>query len=210
MLTIRQNQMTTLEEAARDNFKQHLADQLQQITDQPPDLDPLIQEAAAFYLRGQADVTRFATVLVSQGLRSAADLPKLAQNALLAHGVPGHERLDQLETALGLDPAPLSGISASEIGAICQPCTPPPPPLKTDHWLEIELIGEDNGPIGWEEYQVTLPDGANVRGYVDGHGLARVENIAQPGDCSITFPRLDRRAWDWATASHSLSEDQLQ
>lgn len=75
------------------------------------------------------------------------------------------------------------------------------PAVKPVHWLEVELIGEDDSPIGWEKYEVTLPNGVKVTGNLDGHGYARIENIEQPGLCSITFPRLDRSAWDRAGAA---------
>ena len=199
MLTIRESQVAALQDAARSNFKQRLAESLQQLTDQSPDLDGLIQAAAEFQLQSQADVARFASAMVRQGLAEGQQLSKTAQNALLAHGVAGNERLSQMETVLGLDGSPPKGFSTSDIGAVVQPCSLPPAPTQTDHWLEIELIGEDDTPIAWEEYRVTLPDGVKVRGYVDSDGLARVGNIATPGDCSIAFPRLDRRTWDWAT-----------
>jgi hypothetical protein len=199
MLTIRASQMAALEDAARSNFKQRLDEMLQPLSDQPPDLDGLIEDAAEFQLQSEADVTRFASAVVSQGLTSSDGLSKPAQNALLAHGVASNERLSRMETALGVSTGSVAGFSSSEIGAVVQPCSAPPRPVKTDHWVEIELIGEDDSPIAWEEYRVTLPDGVNVKGYVDSEGLARVENIEQPGNCSIAFPRLDRRTWDWAT-----------
>ncbi len=68
------------------------------------------------------------------------------------------------------------------------------------HWIEIELVGEDDRPIPWEEYQVVLPDGTVVRGYLDDEGYARCDRIAQGGQCRVSFPALDRDAWqDLAT-----------
>jgi hypothetical protein len=83
------------------------------------------------------------------------------------------------------------------VGSTVQSCplahpTPKPKPV---HWVEIQLLGEDDSPISWEEYEITLPEGAKIRGYVDQDGRARVENIAEPGNCVITFPRLDEEAW---------------
>jgi hypothetical protein len=86
----------------------------------------------------------------------------------------------------------------SEVGSpvgSCSPAAEPQPKPKPVHWIEIQLVGEDNSPISWEEYEVTLPQGEKVRGYVDEKGSARVENIAVPGTCVITFPRLDMEAW---------------
>ncbi len=63
-------------------------------------------------------------------------------------------------------------------------------------WIEIELVGEDGSPIPGEPYKITLPDGTTVAdGTLDAKGLARVDNI-DPGTCKVTFPRLDKEAWE--------------
>ena len=80
------------------------------------------------------------------------------------------------------------------VGSPVQPC-----PLKQtsqpQHWVEIQLLGEDDSPLPDEEYEITLPNGDVVRGYLDEHGLARIEMIRSAGECQICFPRLDREAW---------------
>jgi hypothetical protein len=72
---------------------------------------------------------------------------------------------------------------------------------KRVHWLEIELVGEDDLPIPWEEYKVILPDGAPASGYLDEKGFARLENVESAGTCRISFPKLDKDAWDEVSAS---------
>jgi len=47
----------------------------------------------------------------------------------------------------------------------------------------------------WFEYEVTLPDGDKVRGFLDEHGSARIENIRTPGTAQISFVTLDKEAW---------------
>lgn len=74
----------------------------------------------------------------------------------------------------------------------------PPVPAATTHWIEIEMIGEDDRPIAWEGYAVELPDGQVMTGHLDENGWARIEAIGSPGECRIAFPRLDRRAWSRA------------
>ncbi len=62
-------------------------------------------------------------------------------------------------------------------------------------WIEIELKDEDDNPVPGEQYEITLPDGTHVaRGTLDQDGLARVEGI-DPGECKVTFPRLDKASW---------------
>jgi type VI secretion system secreted protein VgrG len=64
------------------------------------------------------------------------------------------------------------------------------------HWIEIELVDEAGKPVAGEPYQVTLPDGTTVAdGTLDEKGRARVDNI-DPGTCKVTFPNLDKEAWE--------------
>ena len=65
-------------------------------------------------------------------------------------------------------------------------------------WVEVELVDEEGSPVPGERYRVTLPDGKTVaEGTLDQNGLARVEGI-DPGSCKITFPNLDKEAWEKA------------
>ncbi|MCP4647082.1 MAG: hypothetical protein GY852_05000 [bacterium] len=63
-------------------------------------------------------------------------------------------------------------------------------------WIEIELLGEDDKPITGEKYVVTLPDGKTVAsGTTGSKGTAKVPGI-DPGKCKVTFPNLDKEAWE--------------
>jgi hypothetical protein len=66
---------------------------------------------------------------------------------------------------------------------------------KKTAWIEIELIGEDDKPIPGETYRVTMADGTVDEGTLDGKGFVRIEGI-EPGSCKITFPNLDKDAWE--------------
>ena len=46
-----------------------------------------------------------------------------------------------------------------------------------------------------EAYQVTMSDGSVDSGTLDEKGFAHVKNI-DPGSCKITFPNLDKDAWE--------------
>lgn len=64
-------------------------------------------------------------------------------------------------------------------------------------WIEIELIDEADEPVPSEKYEITLPDGSVAKGTLDGDGFARVDGI-EPGTCEISFPDLDKDAWEKA------------
>lgn len=64
-------------------------------------------------------------------------------------------------------------------------------------WIEIELVDEEDNPVPGEKYKITLPDGSVAQGTLDQNGFARVEGI-DPGTCQITFPDLDKDAWERA------------
>ncbi|NTV37814.1 MAG: hypothetical protein HGA82_01245, partial [Anaerolineales bacterium] len=72
--------------------------------------------------------------------------------------------------------------------------TDQPPPV---HWIEIELVDEANQPVPGEKYEITMPDQTVKEGTLDEKGWARVDGIKDPGQCKITFPNLDKEAWDF-------------
>jgi hypothetical protein len=82
-----------------------------------------------------------------------------------------------------------------------QPYKPPQTPeekQKKKSWIEIELVDEDNKPVPGEAYRITLPDGQTVaEGTLDEKGFARLDGI-DSGSCKITFPELDKDAWEKA------------
>jgi hypothetical protein len=63
------------------------------------------------------------------------------------------------------------------------------------HWIEIELMDEEGKPAAGERYRVTVPDGTIQEGTLDEKGFARVDGI-DPGTCKVTFPELDKEAWE--------------
>ena len=68
---------------------------------------------------------------------------------------------------------------------------------KKTSWIALELVYESNGkPVAGMAYEVTLPDGKTVAGgSTDEKGKARVDHI-DPGSCQISFPTLDKEAWE--------------
>jgi len=72
-------------------------------------------------------------------------------------------------------------------------------PYKPDEektsWIEIEMVDEEDEPVTGERYKITLPDDSVAQGSLDNNGFARIEGI-DPGTCKITFPELDKEAWE--------------
>jgi hypothetical protein len=70
----------------------------------------------------------------------------------------------------------------------------PPPQPEQKHWLEIELLDDENKPIAGERYFVELPDGSKLSGRTDSQGRARAEDV-DPGTAKVSFPDLDRKTY---------------
>ena len=80
-----------------------------------------------------------------------------------------------------------------------KPYKPPQTPAekkKKPSWIEIVMVDENGDPVPGMAYSITLPDGQTVaEGSLDDKGFARVDGI-DPGTCQITFPDLDKAAWE--------------
>lgn len=99
------------------------------------------------------------------------------------------------------EPAAFTPVRGQRVAIAEPPTSPasapaPSAPKQDTHWIEIQLVGEDDLPLGGERYLVLLPNGKEVEGRLDDAGLARVDGIAETADCKVTFPDLDTQAWE--------------
>ena len=62
-------------------------------------------------------------------------------------------------------------------------------------WVEIILVDMDGKPVPGVKYRITPPGGQPVEGSLNEHGQAGLYQI-EPGNCRITFPDLDKDAWE--------------
>lgn len=68
-------------------------------------------------------------------------------------------------------------------------------PKEKKAWIEIILVDAEGQPMPGVKYRITPPGGNAVEGRLNEHGQAGLYQI-EPGSCKITFPDLDREAWD--------------
>jgi hypothetical protein len=62
-------------------------------------------------------------------------------------------------------------------------------------WIEILLVDMEGKPVPGVRYRITTPDGVVNEGTLNEHGQAGYYQI-EPGNCKITFPDLDKDAWE--------------
>jgi type VI secretion system secreted protein VgrG len=65
-------------------------------------------------------------------------------------------------------------------------------------WLEVELVDEADEPVAGEKVLVTLPDGKVYSGRTNKDGVLKVTGVDKGATCQITFPDLDKEAWEKA------------
>ena len=110
---------------------------------------------------------------------------------------------DAAEDADIADPGKMAEIKAEQLekkegkygSEQVKPHNPTEEEIEEKSWIEIEMVDEEDEPVPGEKYKITLPDDSVAEGTLDGKGFARVEGIDE-GTCKITFPELDKDAWE--------------
>ena len=70
------------------------------------------------------------------------------------------------------------------------------PQKEKKDWIEIILVDMDGKPVPGVRYKITPPGGMPPQeGRLNEHGQAGYYKI-EAGDCKITFPDLDKDAWE--------------
>ena len=66
---------------------------------------------------------------------------------------------------------------------------------KAGHWIEIQLVGEDDSAIADEKCILIAPDGKEHKCKTDASGVVRLEGIPD-GATKLSFTHLDGAAWE--------------
>lgn len=82
---------------------------------------------------------------------------------------------------------PAHGVESSESSGLID---------KAQHWIEVQLIGEDDEAISGARCQIVLPNGQTIVRTTDRFGLVRIDGVEEAGDCEISFLDLDTEAWE--------------
>jgi hypothetical protein len=203
MIQIRSAQMTALKGSLRDKFVEDLEESLRaavpawrEAADLRGTIDQGIALAAKYGIETQAGIARFLEIAGAHNPILSAEtsvFDRKILSALLPARRSEKEKLRALDAVAGASRLPpLPNVTPGTAVASC-PYRAAASPV---HWIEIRLVGEDGKPIPWTAYKVVLPTNEEVLGYLDGAGAARIECIEAPGSCQVSFPELDRDAWE--------------
>lgn len=125
---------------------------------------------------------------------------KQTQNVFPAQQPSAVLSCPMLRTEAKAPPAPVDvktvyGMTQKIMKTLGANMKPPPPKQQKKAWIEIVLVDAEGKPMPGVRYRITPPDGAPVEGRLNEHGQAGVYQI-DPGNCKISFPDLDKEAWD--------------
>jgi hypothetical protein len=162
---------------------------------------------------------RAGELLASRGGRS--ETARVARDALArtgqvrAHGLSDDEAIAEVARHLSHGWA-VEIDRILPVGGWSDPDPPPPEPVPEavepeanptgvpakkvkDHFIIVELVGENGEPIPNELCKITLPGGDVIERETNSEGKVEEYNIEE-GDCVIEFPELDMEAWEPATS----------
>jgi hypothetical protein len=129
---------------------------------------------------------------------SLTDKIKKTQNSFPAQQ-PGSTVACPLREAVAQQPSPVELETAfsmtQQIMKTLSGSKPTEKPKDKKAWIEIILVDAEGKPMPGVKYRITPPGGKPVEGRLNEHGQAGLYQI-DPGNCKITFPDLDREAWD--------------
>jgi len=67
-------------------------------------------------------------------------------------------------------------------------------PTEKPTTIGLELVDENGKPVKNERYEVKMPDGSVMTGFLDDNGKALIDS-SKEGNCEVSFPDLDKDEW---------------
>ncbi len=74
-------------------------------------------------------------------------------------------------------------------------------PAGVEYTVELQLVDQDDAPVGGVAYRLTLPDRSIREGILDDRGAARVRGLTSADPCEVCFPTLDAQSWSYVHAT---------
>lgn len=68
------------------------------------------------------------------------------------------------------------------------------------HSVIVELLDTRDRPVAGAAYTLVDPTGRAHSGHLDETGRAEIQQIKQAGNCKVSFPEFDSRAWTYVSA----------
>ncbi|MEO5860143.1 MAG: type VI secretion system tip protein TssI/VgrG [Pyrinomonadaceae bacterium] len=66
---------------------------------------------------------------------------------------------------------------------------------KKKSWIKLKMVDEEGKPVPSQAYEVKTSDGKIRKGSLNSKGEAHIKGI-EPGNCDVSFPNLDKDAWE--------------
>jgi type VI secretion system secreted protein VgrG len=144
-----------------------------------------------------------ACTLVAAAAAGTATMPITTQPTSVGQSYTASPLTSSPGTVSSSSSAPTSG-NAGAGGGGAGGSAPPPGPTHDpkaeenqdkQHYVAIKLVDETGAPLAGEAFEIKLPDGSYYTGTTDEKGEGRTDHI-DPGNVEISFPNLDKEAWE--------------
>ena len=94
--------------------------------------------------------------------------------------------------AAATDAAPVDGMEADKVGQSPKKSKEEPPKKEKPekHWFRCQLFDEDGEPMRNEPYKLKDSNGSIREKTLDDDGIVYIPPTLNPGDCTISFPKI--------------------
>src|ERR1700735_3252462 len=151
MLSIRDAQMQELARQREEAFVRRMSEQLSG-SDTETFVRQGLESARGFGITREDHVARYLRVLRERYGEQVPELPREALSILTAQTDDAEGKVSRFEKWGGQpEPGDASAFGSTPVGALVTDC---PLRKKGQHWIEVELLGEDDEGIPYAAYEV--------------------------------------------------------